>query len=133
MTLCGKNLYGALKRCPSGYLYGQGNLNYYVMHLSLPNNTPPDAVWSPGLQEGKLVVFRLPDPGPDKSYQLWITDPRNRVPASAGAFTVDPAATNTRIFFKTDRPVPAGAAFAISVERRDGATNAEGPIVLSSQ
>ncbi len=91
------------------------------------------AVWSPGLQEGELVVFRLPDPGPDKSYQLWITDPRNRVPASAGAFTVDPAATNTRIYFKTDRPVPAGAAFAISVERRDGATNAEGPIVLSSQ
>jgi hypothetical protein len=91
------------------------------------------AVWSPGLQEGELVVFRLPDPGPDKSFQLWITDPRNPVPASAGAFTVDPAATNSRVHFKTDRPVPVGAAFAISVVRRDGAPNAEGPIVLSSQ
>jgi hypothetical protein len=91
------------------------------------------AVWSPGLQDGELVVVRLPLPGPDRSYQLWITDPRNPVPASAGAFTVDPAATNGRVHFKTDRPVPVGAAFAISVVRRDGAPNAEGPIVLSSQ
>jgi Anti-sigma-K factor rskA len=91
------------------------------------------AVWSPGLQEGELVVFRLPDPGPDRSFQLWITDPKDPVPVSAGAFTVDPAATNTRVHFKTDRPVPAGAAFAISIERTGGAKGIEGPIVLSSQ
>src|SRR5437867_3790153 len=31
ITCCGKNLYGSPKRCPSTYLYGQGNLNYYDM------------------------------------------------------------------------------------------------------
>jgi hypothetical protein len=91
------------------------------------------AVWSPGLQDGELVVVRLPLPGPGRSYQLWISDPKNPVPASAGAFTVDPAATRTRIQFKTDRPVSVDAAFAISVERTGGAKAAEGPIVLSSQ
>ena len=91
------------------------------------------AVWSPGLQDGELVVFRLPDPGPGRTYQLWITDPKNPVPASAGAFTVDPAATNIRVHFKTDRPVSVDAAFAISVERTGGVKGIEGPIVLSSQ
>ena len=56
ITLCGKNLYGALKRCPSGSLYGQGTLNYYLTHLSLPNNTPPDAVWSPGMGHYRSIV-----------------------------------------------------------------------------
>ena len=51
ITLCGKNLYGALKRCPSGSLYGQGTLNYYVTHLSLPN-----AEWSPGLGHYRSIV-----------------------------------------------------------------------------
>jgi Domain of unknown function (DUF362) len=51
VTLCGKNLYGALKRCPSGSLYGQGTLNYYVTHLSLPN-----AEWSPGMGHYRSIV-----------------------------------------------------------------------------
>lgn len=51
VTLCGKNLYGALKRTPSGTLYGQGALNYYIMHLSLPN-----AEWSPGTGHYRSLV-----------------------------------------------------------------------------
>ena len=51
ITLCGKNLYGALKRCPSGSLYGQGTPNYYVTHLSLPN-----AEWSPGMGHYRSIV-----------------------------------------------------------------------------
>jgi hypothetical protein len=90
------------------------------------------AVWSPGRQDGELVVERLPMLPPDKSYQLWITEPGNPVPASAGAFTVDQTAPITRIQYKADRPVPAGVVFAISVERRGGAAKVEGPIVLSS-
>jgi len=51
VTVCGKNLYGALKRCPSRYLYGQGTLNYYDMHLSLPN-----AEWSHGMGHYRSIV-----------------------------------------------------------------------------
>ena len=58
ITLCGKNMYGALKRTPSGTLYGQGALNYYVMHLSLPNSQP-SAYWSPGLGHYRSIVDLL--------------------------------------------------------------------------
>ena len=59
VTLCGKNLYGSLKRCPSGVLYPNLGtpLNYYVMHLSLPNNDPVNnMVWSPGLGHYRSIV-----------------------------------------------------------------------------
>ena len=54
VTLCGKNLYGALKRTPNATLYGT-NVNYYVMHLSLPNNQP-GAYWSPGMGHYRALV-----------------------------------------------------------------------------
>ncbi len=50
ITVCGKNLYGALKRTPEGKLNGQA-LNYYNMHLSLPN-----AGWSPGMGHYRAIV-----------------------------------------------------------------------------
>lgn len=55
VTGCGKNLYGALKRCPTGYLYGEGTLDYYDMHLSLPNNQT-GARWSPGMGKYRAIV-----------------------------------------------------------------------------
>ena len=39
ITVCGKNLYGALIRNPDGSLGGK-TYNYYNMHLALPRNTP---------------------------------------------------------------------------------------------
>jgi hypothetical protein len=58
VTLCGKNLYGALLRCPNGYLYSaKQTLDYYNMHLSLPN-----AGWSPGLGHYRAVVDLLGAP-----------------------------------------------------------------------
>lgn len=39
ITVCGKNLYGALIRNPDATLWGQKH-NYYDMHTSLPKNTP---------------------------------------------------------------------------------------------
>lgn len=58
VTLCGKNLYGALLRCPSGYLYSAKNtLDYYNLHLSLPN-----AGWSPGLGHYRAIVDLLGAP-----------------------------------------------------------------------
>lgn len=91
------------------------------------------AVWSPGSREGELVAVRLPATAPEKSYQLWITVPGDPLPVSAGTFSVEPTATTIRMRFTTDRVVPAGAAFAISVEHAGGAQGVEGPIILSSQ
>jgi hypothetical protein len=51
ITLCGKNLYGALLRCPNGALYGRGTLDYYDLHLSLPNPG-----WSPGAGHYRALV-----------------------------------------------------------------------------
>jgi hypothetical protein len=57
VTLCGKNLYGALMRCPDGFLYGHDRTNnYYDMHLSLPNDEGPDAHWSPGMGHYRAMV-----------------------------------------------------------------------------
>jgi hypothetical protein len=36
ITVCAKNHYGSLLRCPDGYLRDQGNLDYYDMHANLP-------------------------------------------------------------------------------------------------
>ncbi len=60
VTLCAKNHYGSLIRCPDGYIRpsdpeqrpGQGSYeNYYNIHLSLPN-----AIWSPGLGHYRSLV-----------------------------------------------------------------------------
>jgi hypothetical protein len=50
--LCAKNLYGALLRCPDGFLRDEGMADgYYDMYLSLPN-----AGWSPGLGRYRALV-----------------------------------------------------------------------------
>lgn len=51
VTNCGKNLYGAMIRCPDGYIRDSGYLNYYDMHLSLPNPG-----WSPGTGKYRSIV-----------------------------------------------------------------------------
>jgi hypothetical protein len=51
ITVCGKNLYGALLRTPVGSLRGVSDPNYYSMHDSLPN-----ATWSPGMGHYRALV-----------------------------------------------------------------------------
>jgi hypothetical protein len=51
VTLCAKNHYGSLIRTPDGYLRDSGYLDYYNMHLSLPN-----AEWSPGTGHYRALV-----------------------------------------------------------------------------
>ena len=38
VTVCAKNHYGSLLRCPDGYLRDAGTLNYYSMHDTLPGS-----------------------------------------------------------------------------------------------
>ena len=51
VTNCGKNNYGSLIRCPDGYIRDSGLLNYYDMHLSLPNPG-----WSTGTGKYRAIV-----------------------------------------------------------------------------
>ena len=51
VSVCAKNQYGSLLRCPDGYLRDSGTLNYYDLHLSLPN-----AEWSPGRGHYRALV-----------------------------------------------------------------------------
>lgn len=51
ITLCAKNHYGSLLRCPDGYLRDEGYLDYYNLHNSLPN-----ASWSPGMGNYRSLV-----------------------------------------------------------------------------
>jgi anti-sigma-K factor RskA len=91
------------------------------------------SIWQRDRQEGELVVVGLPVLSPDQTYQLWITRPRETVGESAAVFAVDPASGKARVPFQVGRPVPTGAAFTVTVERRGGATTIGGPVVLSGQ
>ncbi|MBI2929362.1 MAG: DUF362 domain-containing protein [Verrucomicrobia bacterium] len=52
VTLCAKNHYGSLIRCPDRYYLRDASYkNYYDLHLSLPN-----AEWSPGLGHYRALV-----------------------------------------------------------------------------
>jgi anti-sigma-K factor RskA len=71
----------------------------------------------------------LPPAGPGKDYQLWVIDPKNPQPVSAGVLTV---ATNgpIRTSFSPHGPIESASAFAISLEKAGGALKPEGQIIL---
>ncbi len=51
ITVCAKNHYGSLLRCPDGYLRSAGIVDYFDLHLSLPNKG-----WSPGMGHYRALV-----------------------------------------------------------------------------
>jgi hypothetical protein len=57
ITLCGKNLYGALIRLPNQQLRREGKLDYYHLHDSLPNQE-----WTPGTGHYRAIVDLLGHP-----------------------------------------------------------------------
>ena len=65
VTLCGKNFYGSLLRCPDGYYrdaFGMntgGTLNYSSMHASTPD---PSVSGTPGMGHYRAVVDLLGSP-----------------------------------------------------------------------
>jgi anti-sigma-K factor RskA len=90
------------------------------------------AVWDPTREEGVLAVSKLPALASEKDYQLWVIDKQYPSPVSGGVFVVDPATGEAHIVFKADKPVHSIAKFAVSLERKGGATSPQGPIVLLS-
>ena len=103
---------------------------------SLGGNPPVPvavAVWDPGREEGVLAVSGLPAPAAGRDYQLWVIDTQYPSPVSAGVFEVDPATGEARAAFRAARPVKSIAKFAVSLERKGGVPEREGPIVLLGQ
>ena len=74
---CGKNLYGALLRCPDGYYRDAGGanqggtLNYSDMHKSTPN---PSVSGQPGLGHYRGIVDLLGSPALGAKTLLWLVD-----------------------------------------------------------
>lgn len=93
------------------------------------------AVWDATSRKGVLIVSKLPALDVDHVYRLCVVDPRNSPPrpVDGGTFSVDPASGTARLVFKADLPIPAVAAFAVSRERKDGASAPAGPMVLAEK
>jgi anti-sigma-K factor RskA len=82
------------------------------------------ALWDPYRREGALHA-KLPEPAPDKDYQLWIITPESKQPVDAG---VIPAVSDNMMFTAT-RPVTQVAALAISIEPKGGSPSPQGPVI----
>ena len=67
----------------------------------------------------------LPDPAPDKDYQLWIISPESKKPVDAG---IIPAASQC-LSFSATQPVTQVAALAISLEPKGGSITPRGPVI----
>jgi anti-sigma-K factor RskA len=119
-------------------LKAEGDLTRYKLAAltSLLGNSPQAlaiAVWDPAAQKGILKVSNLPALAADKDYQLWVIDPQYPVPVDGGVFKVDARTEGAGIPFSTAKRIGSAQKFAVSVERKGGAPQHQGPIVLLSQ
>ena len=86
-------------------------------------------VWDKDQKNGVLQLDKLPPPGPGKDYQLWVIDPKNPQPVSAGVLTVlNNGPIRTRFWPRS--PIESASAFAISLEKAGGAPEPEGQIIM---
>jgi anti-sigma-K factor RskA len=77
------------------------------------------SVWDQEKQNGLLVVENLPVLAAGKDYQLWVLDPNNAEPVSAGVFKVD-AKGKSRLVFTPNQPIQMAGKFAVTEEREGG-------------
>jgi anti-sigma-K factor RskA len=89
-------------------------------------------IWDPSTQTGVLKGEDMPRPAANEDYQLWVVDPKYPQPVNAGVFNVD-GNGSTKAMFKPSLPVSASGKFAVSIERKGGAAQHEGPIVMLSK
>ncbi len=123
-----------------GQLKKQGDLAQLKIAAltSMLGNSPQAravAVWNPAKQEGIFTVDKLPAAASDQDYELWVIDPQQPKPISAGVFTVG-ADGQTKVEFKTEAPVASIAKFAVSREKKGGAPKLSGPqgtVIMISQ
>lgn len=86
-------------------------------------------VWNAQRQRGLLRLQELPASEPGHDYQLWIIDPAEKAPVSAGVVPVERG--NAAAFeFRPAHPVTTAAKFAVSIEKAGGSTVPQGQIIL---
>jgi anti-sigma-K factor RskA len=89
-------------------------------------------VWNPDRQNGVLQFERLPALPANQDYQMWVIDPKQPQPVSAGLV---PKSTDQerRITFWPTKPVSGTPKFAVSIEPAGGSAAPRGQIVLVGQ
>jgi anti-sigma-K factor RskA len=86
-------------------------------------------VWDSAQQAGLLSSEKLPANTATQDYQIWITDPAYPVPVSGGVFHLE-AGDRLSLAVRPAQPVAQATAFSISLEKKGGASQAEGPVLL---
>jgi hypothetical protein len=107
-----------------------------IFLLASPRTGSPPALaavaWNPGTQEGVFVAQNLPPPASGQVYRLWAVDPQYPHPVVVGVIGADPQTGTAHGAIKPSQPLPAAVKFLVSLERQDGGSAPEGPIVLAS-
>jgi anti-sigma-K factor RskA len=80
-------------------------------------------------QKGLVKLERFPSPAAGKDYQLWVIDPADGKPVSAGVIK-PPEGGVTRAAFTPERRMPSADTFAISVEPAGGSPEPRGEVIL---
>jgi anti-sigma-K factor RskA len=88
-------------------------------------------VWDSSTQTGVINGQNMPQPAANQDYQLWVLDDRYPEPVDAGVFSVDENG-KTSSMFKPKQKVSATDKFAVTIEKKGGAPQHEGPIVYMS-
>jgi anti-sigma-K factor RskA len=86
-------------------------------------------VWDARRKQGALLMDKMPKVEAGKDYQLWIVDPKQSEPVSAGVVSVDDKGA-AKIAFKPAADVGDNVKFTISVEKKGGAEKKVGLVVL---
>jgi anti-sigma-K factor RskA len=86
-------------------------------------------VWNAQRQSGLLRLQELPASEPGHDYQLWIIDPAEKTPVSAGVIPVERGNAAT-VEFRPTHPVTTAVKFAVSIEKAGGSTVPQGQIIL---
>ena len=89
-------------------------------------------VWDAEKQRGIVKLDQLPPPAADRDYQLWVIDPSHAAPISAGIVPISDGKL-TQASFQPTRTVHDASKFAVSIQRKGGASAPEGQIILISQ
>ncbi len=88
-------------------------------------------VWNSDTQQGILKLEKMPPVEQGKDYQLWVVDPAKKTPVNAGVVQVDDKGF-AKVEFKPVAEISKANNFAISVEKKGGVAENEGPIILLS-
>ena len=98
--------------------------------LTSETNDAPKATgaiaWDMGAHRGAILTANLPPPPADRDYQLWITQPGDGPPVSAGVINI----SNPRFEFQPAKPIDSADQFTVTMEPKGGSPLPRGPWVL---